>query len=115
MPSAQHHYPFEGKSEFESSFPADFICEAIDQTRGWFYPGSLRPDPSVQIPPEHQTKPQLNELQLRQHPEREPSRAYSDLFDDDLDAVAETLHAKYSRVSLLKMCWRSAQEASPQL
>ena len=37
MPSAQHHYPFEGKSEFESSFPADFICEAIDQTRGWFY------------------------------------------------------------------------------
>ncbi len=37
MPSAQHHYPFEGKSEFDSSFPADFICEAIDQTRGWFY------------------------------------------------------------------------------
>ncbi len=37
MPSAQHHYPFEGRDEFESSFPADFICEAIDQTRGWFY------------------------------------------------------------------------------
>ncbi len=37
MPSAQHHYPFEGRQQFESSFPADFICEAIDQTRGWFY------------------------------------------------------------------------------
>jgi isoleucyl-tRNA synthetase len=37
MPSAQHHYPFAGREQFESSFPADFICEAIDQTRGWFY------------------------------------------------------------------------------
>jgi isoleucyl-tRNA synthetase len=37
MPSAQHHYPFGDKAQFESSFPADFICEAIDQTRGWFY------------------------------------------------------------------------------
>ena len=37
MPSAQHHYPFADPGQFESSFPADFICEAIDQTRGWFY------------------------------------------------------------------------------
>ena len=37
MPAAQHHFPFEGKEAFEESFPADFICEAIDQTRGWFY------------------------------------------------------------------------------
>ncbi len=37
MPSAQHHYPFEGREHFDTSFPADFICEAIDQTRGWFY------------------------------------------------------------------------------
>jgi isoleucyl-tRNA synthetase len=37
MPFAQWHYPFEGSDEFESSFPADFISEAIDQTRGWFY------------------------------------------------------------------------------
>ena len=37
MPFAQHHYPFENKELFEESFPADFICEAIDQTRGWFY------------------------------------------------------------------------------
>lgn len=37
MPFAQFHYPFEGKAKFESSFPADFIIEAIDQTRGWFY------------------------------------------------------------------------------
>jgi len=37
MPSAQHHYPFEHAEDFASSFPADFICEAIDQTRGWFY------------------------------------------------------------------------------
>jgi isoleucyl-tRNA synthetase len=37
MPFAQHHYPFENKEIFEESFPADFICEAIDQTRGWFY------------------------------------------------------------------------------
>ncbi|HWI02982.1 MAG TPA: class I tRNA ligase family protein, partial [Acidimicrobiales bacterium] len=37
MPSAQHHYPFSDAAKFESAFPADFICEAIDQTRGWFY------------------------------------------------------------------------------
>lgn len=37
MPFAQFHYPFENKQKFESSFPADFIVEAIDQTRGWFY------------------------------------------------------------------------------
>ncbi len=37
MPFAQFHYPFENKEKFESSFPADFIVEAIDQTRGWFY------------------------------------------------------------------------------
>jgi len=34
---AQHHYPFENKELFEKSFPYDFICEAVDQTRGWFY------------------------------------------------------------------------------
>lgn len=37
MPFAQFHYPFEHKEKFETSFPADFITEAIDQTRGWFY------------------------------------------------------------------------------
>ena len=37
MPYAQWHYPFENKKLFEESFPADFICEAVDQTRGWFY------------------------------------------------------------------------------
>ncbi len=37
MPWAQFHYPFENKELFEERFPADFICEAIDQTRGWFY------------------------------------------------------------------------------
>ena len=37
MPFAQQHYPFENKEEFEECFPADFICEGIDQTRGWFY------------------------------------------------------------------------------
>ena len=37
MPYAQRHYPFENRDVFEESFPADFICEAIDQTRGWFY------------------------------------------------------------------------------
>ena len=37
MPFAQWHYPFENKEKFESSFPADFITEAVDQTRGWFY------------------------------------------------------------------------------
>ncbi|MEK7818249.1 MAG: isoleucine--tRNA ligase [Bacteroidota bacterium] len=37
MPFAQHHYPFENKELFEKSFPADFISEGIDQTRGWFY------------------------------------------------------------------------------
>lgn len=37
MPFAQFHYPFENKQKFESMFPADFIIEAIDQTRGWFY------------------------------------------------------------------------------
>ena len=37
MPFAQHHYPFENKEVFEKQFPADFISEAVDQTRGWFY------------------------------------------------------------------------------
>jgi isoleucyl-tRNA synthetase len=37
MPFAQFHYPFEGTEEFEERFPADYICEAQDQTRGWFY------------------------------------------------------------------------------
>jgi isoleucyl-tRNA synthetase len=37
MPFAQFHYPFENKQKFEEMFPADFIVEAIDQTRGWFY------------------------------------------------------------------------------
>jgi len=36
-PFAQHHYPFEGKERFEEEFPVDFISEAVDQTRGWFY------------------------------------------------------------------------------
>jgi isoleucyl-tRNA synthetase len=37
MPYAQWHYPFENKEKFENSFPADFIAEGVDQTRGWFY------------------------------------------------------------------------------
>ena len=37
MPFAQWHYPFENKENFDKLFPADFICEGIDQTRGWFY------------------------------------------------------------------------------
>ncbi len=37
MPFAQHHYPFENKDLFDQQFPADFISEAVDQTRGWFY------------------------------------------------------------------------------
>ena len=37
MPFAQYHYPFENKKLFEEQYPADFICEGIDQTRGWFY------------------------------------------------------------------------------
>ncbi|MCD6515484.1 MAG: isoleucine--tRNA ligase [Candidatus Odinarchaeota archaeon] len=36
-PFAQHHYPFEGREKFEEEFPVDFISEAVDQTRGWFY------------------------------------------------------------------------------
>lgn len=37
MPVAQWHYPFENEEKFRQQFPADFICEAVDQTRGWFY------------------------------------------------------------------------------
>lgn len=37
MPFAQHHYPFENEAAFEDQYPADMICEGIDQTRGWFY------------------------------------------------------------------------------
>ncbi len=37
MPYAQNHYPFDNKEYFEANFPADFICEGLDQTRGWFY------------------------------------------------------------------------------
>ncbi len=37
MPVSQWHYPFENQEQFEKNFPADYICEAVDQTRGWFY------------------------------------------------------------------------------
>ena len=37
MPYAQNHYPFENQDTFRDIFPADFICEGLDQTRGWFY------------------------------------------------------------------------------
>lgn len=37
MPYAHRHYPFENKENFEQTFPADFIAEGVDQTRGWFY------------------------------------------------------------------------------
>ena len=37
MPYAQQHYPFENKDKFQATFPADFVSEGIDQTRGWFY------------------------------------------------------------------------------
>lgn len=37
MPYAERHWPFEGEADFSQNFPADFICEGIDQTRGWFY------------------------------------------------------------------------------
>ena len=37
MPFAQHHYPFENEDLFKEQFPASFISEAVDQTRGWFY------------------------------------------------------------------------------
>ena len=37
MPYAQNHYPFENKKLIEEGFPADFIAEGLDQTRGWFY------------------------------------------------------------------------------
>ncbi len=37
MPYGQRHYPFENKEQFHDAFPADFVCEGIDQTRGWFY------------------------------------------------------------------------------
>ena len=37
MPYGQAHYPFENKEQFERTFPADFIAEGLDQTRGWFY------------------------------------------------------------------------------
>ena len=46
MPFAQHHYPFENKELFESQFPAQFISEAVDQTRGWFYSCLLYTSPS---------------------------------------------------------------------
>jgi isoleucyl-tRNA synthetase len=37
MPYAQSHYPFENEDRFKNAFPADFVSEGIDQTRGWFY------------------------------------------------------------------------------
>ena len=37
MPFAQHHYPFDNKNNFKTFFPADFIAEGVDQTRGWFF------------------------------------------------------------------------------
>ena len=42
MPYAQSHYPFENKKQFEGTFPADFIAEGVDQTRGWYVCSSVR-------------------------------------------------------------------------
>ena len=42
MPYAQSHYPFENKKQFEGTFPADFIAEGVDQTRGWYVCLSVR-------------------------------------------------------------------------
>lgn len=50
MPFAQHHYPFENKELFESKFPADFIAEGLDQTRGWFYTLSVLSEGIFQSP-----------------------------------------------------------------
>ena len=49
MPFAQRHAPFENQERFEATFPADYICEAIDQTRGWFY-SLIRFDAAVRPP-----------------------------------------------------------------
>lgn len=45
MPYAQQHYPFENKEHFEANFPADFVAEGLDQTRGWFYTLMVRRTP----------------------------------------------------------------------
>src|SRR4030095_10902056 len=42
MPYAQWHFPFENKEIFRQSFPADFICEGVDQTRGWLTPSQIK-------------------------------------------------------------------------
>ena len=54
MPFAQFHYPFENEELFEERFPADFICEALDQTRGWFY--SLLADLDAPVRPARATR-----------------------------------------------------------
>jgi isoleucyl-tRNA synthetase len=56
MPFAQHHFPFEHRQVLEESFPADFVCEAQDQTRGWFY--SLLAVATLVKPLEDDTAPQ---------------------------------------------------------
>jgi len=50
MPMAQNHYPFKNKEEVEAAFPADFIAEGLDQTRGWFYTLSVLSNALFQKP-----------------------------------------------------------------
>ena len=57
MPFAQHHYPFENKEIFEQQFPAQFISEAVDQTRGWFH--SLMAESMVLLSLQEYTRPRL--------------------------------------------------------
>jgi len=53
MPYAQHHYPFENRAHFEKNFPADFICEGLDQTRGWFYTLTVLSSALFEKPPSY--------------------------------------------------------------
>ncbi len=50
MPYGQLHYPFENKELFEANFPADFVAEGLDQTRGWWVEAALRTSPTLTYP-----------------------------------------------------------------
>ncbi len=90
MPFAQKHYPFENKELFESTHPADFICEGVDQTRGWFF--SLLAESTLLF-----ELARVQELRGGGHPPRPPGQ-------EDVEVAEERHRARLDLRSVRRRC-----------
>ena len=110
MPFAQHHYPFENKDLFKQQYPADFISEAVDQTRGWFY--TLLAESTLLF----NKAPYKNVLVLG-HVQDENGQKMSKSKGnavDPMDALKKTRSRCYSLVFRIEQCTVAAEQISRQ-